>query len=448
MKFHIKTFGCQMNVCDSDWLDQALQARGWEPSPEERADAVLINTCSVREKPEQKIYSLLGRIQPSAKRRSDLVVGVGGCVAQQVGKAFWERFPFVRLVFGPDGVASVPDSLERLLAEPQLRISLLDFTDHYPEREPVWGEVQQPAQRYVNIMQGCDNYCAYCIVPYTRGPQKSRHSGAVLEECARLVENGVKEITLLGQNVNSFGQDRHGDGTSFAELLERICRLPGLERVRFTTSHPKDLEPAVVEAFGRFDNLCPSLHLPLQSGSDRVLSLMGRRYTRDRYLQIVRDLRKARPEIVLGTDLIVGFPSETEADFEATLEIMREIGFDSSFSFKYSDRPGTRAASMRDKVPEEVKARRLTRLQQLQDELTRRSLTRLKGRAVDVLVEGQSARSNGSTPSWRGRDPGGRVVNFSWPANGDLTGETVRVRITDIKKHSVFGEVTDTPWSK
>ena len=437
-----------MNVCDSAWLEQALQARGWEPSDEDRADAVLINTCSVRDKPEQKIYSLLGRIQPAAKRRSDLIVGVGGCVAQQVGKAFWERFPFVRLVFGPDGVASVPDSLERLYAEPGLRISLLDFTEHYPEREPVWERFRQPAQRYVNIMQGCNNYCAYCIVPYTRGPQKSRHSGAILEECASLAENGVQEITLLGQNVNSFGQDRHGDGTSFARLLERICRLPGLKRVRFTTSHPKDLDQEVIEVFGRFENLCPSLHLPLQSGSDRILSLMGRRYSLERYQRIVRDLRQARPEIVLGTDLMVGFPSETEEDFAATLDSMREIGFDSSFSFKYSDRPGTRAAAMPDKVPEEIKSERLNRLQKLQDELTHESLRRLLDREVEVLVEGRSARGNGSTPSWRGRDPGGRVVNFSWPANGDLTGETVLVRVTDIKKHSVFGEVIDTPWLK
>ncbi len=437
-----------MNVCDSAWLEQALQARGWEPSEEDRADAVLINTCSVRDKPEQKVYSLLGRIQPAAKRRSDLIVGVGGCVAQQVGEAFWERFPFVRLVFGPDGVASVPDSLERLYAEPRLRISLLDFTEHYPEREPVWERFRQPAQRYVNIMQGCNNYCAYCIVPYTRGPQKSRHSGAILEECASLAENGVQEITLLGQNVNSFGQDRHGDGTSFARLLERICRLPGLERVRFTTSHPKDLDQGIIEAFGRFENLCPSLHLPLQSGSDRILSLMGRRYSLERYLGIVRDLRQARPEIVLGTDLMVGFPSETEEDFAATLDSMREIGFDSSFSFKYSDRPGTRAAAMTDKVPEEIKSKRLNRLQKLQDELTHESLRRLLHREVEVLVEGRSARGNGSIPSWRGRDPGGRVVNFSWPANGDLTGETVLVRVTDIKKHSIFGEVIDTPWSK
>jgi len=443
MKYHIKTFGCQMNVCDSDWLAQALEVRGWEPVSEQAADAILVNTCRVREKPAQKVYSQLGRLRRS---NPGAIVGVGGCVAQQVGEGFWERFPHVRLVFGPDGVASVPDSLERLASTPGLRISLLDFTEHYPERERVWSEFGQPAQRFVTYMQGCDNFCAYCIVPYTRGRQKSRHSMDVLRECEELVSSGVREITLLGQNVNSYGRDGHGADIGFAELLERVCSIPGLLRVRFTTSHPKDVDPELVRAFGRLDALCPALHLPLQAGSDRILRKMGRKYGSGDYIRLVDELRAVRPDIVLSTDLMVGFPSETEEDFQQTLEMMRRVGFDSSFSFKYSDRPGTRAATMPDKIEERVKADRLARLQALQEELTADSLRSLQGKTVPVLVEGACSKGNGSSGSWRGREPGGRIVNFSPPDNRDLTGRMVSVRVSEVKKHSVYGEAADESW--
>ncbi|MCF8030153.1 MAG: tRNA (N6-isopentenyl adenosine(37)-C2)-methylthiotransferase MiaB [Desulfohalobiaceae bacterium] len=443
MKYHIKTFGCQMNVCDSDWLAQALYIRGWEPAAEEEADAILVNTCSVREKPEQKVYSQLGRLKRS---NPGAVVGVGGCVAQQVGERFWERFPHVRLVFGPDAVPSVPESLERLAADPGLRISLLDFCGSYPERERVWSLTQQPAQRFVTIMQGCDNFCAYCIVPFTRGRQRSRDSSEVLRECQELVGSGVREITLLGQNVNSYGRDRGEEEIGFADLLERVCSIPGLMRVRFTTSHPKDLDGEVIDAFARLEALCPALHLPLQAGSDRILQRMGRKYTRQGYFRLVEELRAARPDIVLSTDLMVGFPSETEEDFQQTLDAMQRSGFDSSFSFKYSDRPGTRAANMPDKVGEAVKADRLERLQALQEELTARSLGSLQGETVTVLVEGADSRNNGSPASWRGREPGGRVVNFSGTDNRDLTGSLVPVRVREVKKHSVYGEVVNEPW--
>jgi tRNA-2-methylthio-N6-dimethylallyladenosine synthase len=443
MKFCIITFGCQMNVCDSSWLHHALLARGWQPAGEEDADVILVNTCSVREKPEQKVYSQLGRLRRHRSRNPGMFVGVGGCVAQQVGEEFWERFPHVRLVFGPDGVASVPDSLQRLVREPGLRLSLLDFTEHYQEREMVWDSSGAPAQAFVNIMQGCDNFCAYCIVPYTRGRQKSRPSRSVLQECRRLAAGGVKEITLLGQNVNSYGQDARGDGTAFAELLREVCSIPGLERVRFTTSHPKDIDPEVIRAFGRLPNLCPSLHLPLQSGSNRVLASMGRNYTREYYLEVVRALRGARPDITLSTDIIVGFPGETEEDLQQTLELMREAGFDSSFSFKYSDRPGVRAASFPGKISEEVKAERLKRVQELQDELTAASLSRLENTEARVLAEGPGGGPHGNAGVWRGREEGGRVVNFRAPEHADLTGRLVRVGIREAKKHSVFGEVLD-----
>ncbi len=444
MRFHILTFGCQMNVADSDWLSQALVSRGWTPAAEDEAQVFLVTTCSVREKPEQKVYSLLGRLKGYADRDPSVFVGVGGCVAQQIGEEFWNRFPFVRLVFGTDGTAMVPQALERLVEDPALRVSLLDFLDHYPEREqPEEGHVG--AQAFVNIMQGCDNFCAYCIVPFTRGRQKSRSSDAIVAECESLVRRGARELTLLGQNVNSYGQDGHGDGTTFASLLRRISAIPGLARLKFTTSHPKDIAPEVVAAFGELPNLSPQLHLPVQSGSDAVLKAMGRKYTRQRYLDIVRDLRAACPHIALTTDIIVGFPGETQRDFEDTLELMRQVRYESSFSFKYSDRPGVRAEKMDFKVPEEEKARRLSVLQDLQNRITAEELESLVGAEVDVLVEGKSRMQDGEALFWRGRDGGGRIVNFPSPLP-DLTGKMIRVRILAAKKHSLTGETRGEPW--
>lgn len=444
MRFHILTFGCQMNVADADWLTQSLVSRGWTEAGESDAQVFVVTTCSVREKPEQKVYSLLGRLKSYVDRSPDLFVAVGGCVAQQIGEEFWNRFPFVRLVFGTDGTAMVPQALERLVDDPALRISLLDFLDHYPEREqPEGGTVQ--AQAFVNIMQGCDNFCTYCIVPFTRGRQKSRSSGAVVAECEALVRRGARELTLLGQNVNSYGQDKHGDGTSFASLLERISAISGLMRLKFTTSHPKDIAPEVVTAFGKLPNLCPQLHLPVQSGSDAVLKAMGRKYTRTRYLETIRELRRICPQITLTTDIIVGFPGETLQDFEDTLELMRKVRYESIFSFKYSDRPGVRAEKMDFKVPDEEKSRRLAVLQEMQDQITVEELAAQLGSMADVLVEGPSKMQDNEHIFWRGRDGGGRIVNFSSPIPC-LTGRMVRVRIVDAKKHSLVGEIRGEPW--
>jgi len=433
-----------MNVADADWLTQSLVSRGWTEAGESDAQVFVVTTCSVREKPEQKVYSLLGRLKSYVDRSPDLFVAVGGCVAQQIGEEFWNRFPFVRLVFGTDGTAMVPQALERLVDDPALRISLLDFLDHYPEREqPEGGTVQ--AQAFVNIMQGCDNFCTYCIVPFTRGRQKSRSSGAVVAECEALVRRGARELTLLGQNVNSYGQDKHGDGTSFASLLERISAISGLMRLKFTTSHPKDIAPEVVTAFGKLPNLCPQLHLPVQSGSDAVLKAMGRKYTRTRYLETIRELRRICPQITLTTDIIVGFPGETLQDFEDTLELMRKVRYESIFSFKYSDRPGVRAEKMDFKVPDEEKSRRLAVLQEMQDQITVEELAAQLGSMADVLVEGPSKMQDNEHIFWRGRDGGGRIVNFSSPIPC-LTGRMVRVRIVDAKKHSLVGEIRGEPW--
>ena len=321
--FHIITFGCQMNVNDSFWLSRSLQRRGFVESPLEEAEIVILNTCSVRDKPEQKVYAALGRIKYETRRVPNSFAVVAGCVAQQIGAGFFERFPQVRLVVGGDGLAMAPDAIERLHADPALRLNLTDFSEVYPERDPALpahGEGDIPPVAYVNIMQGCDNFCTYCIVPFTRGRQKSRSPEAILDECRALIDNGAKEITLLGQNVNSYGLDRHASGdTSFAQLLRRVAELPGLARLRFVTPHPKDLSPDVIAMFAELPNLCPRLHLPLQAGSDRVLARMNRKYDMARYMSLVESLRAARPDIALSTDLIVGFPGETEEQFQETL---------------------------------------------------------------------------------------------------------------------------------
>jgi tRNA-2-methylthio-N6-dimethylallyladenosine synthase len=447
MKFHITTFGCQMNVHDSQWLARALESRGWQEAGEDEALVYILNTCSVRDKPEQKVYSELGRIAAHLRRDQRVFAAVGGCVAQQIGRGFFERFPFVRLVFGSDGIAGAPNALERIAAGSEERMALLDFMPAYEEREAHEG---QPAdatrQAFVTIMQGCDNFCAYCIVPYTRGRQKSRHPDSVVDECRALVASGVREITLLGQNVNSFGMDKGGTGVTFAQLLRRVAAIKGLDRLRFTTSHPKDIAPEVIAAFGEFDTLCPSLHLPLQSGSDAVLAAMRRRYTLDHYMGVVEALKRARPGIALTTDLIVGFPGETEADFQATLDAMEAVGYDSSFSFKYSDRPGVAAVNMEPKVEPDVAADRLMRLQTLQNSITRKCLKMLEGAETDVLVEGLSRIQDAGTTSWKGRDPAGRIVNVNADTGDDLVGMIMPVRVTEAKKHSLVGERIAMPW--
>ncbi|TVR01265.1 MAG: tRNA (N6-isopentenyl adenosine(37)-C2)-methylthiotransferase MiaB [Desulfovibrionales bacterium] len=444
--FHLTTFGCQMNVHDSQWLGQSLEGLGWEQGAESDAGVLVLNTCSVREKPEQKVYSHLGRLRDAWLRNPDLVVAVGGCVAQQVGEAFFARFPYVRLVFGPDGLPMVPGALARLMREPGLRLSLLDFSEAFPERAPAHPEHGVQRQAYVTIMQGCDNFCAYCIVPLTRGRQRSRSRETILAECRELIDRGAQEITLLGQNVNSYGLDATDKDTGqgdpgFPALLDAVASLPGLRRLRFTTSHPKDLSLETIAAFGTHDTLCPHLHLPMQSGSNAVLRAMGRKYTLEHYLDLVMNLRRVRPEIALTTDLIVGFPGETEKDFAATLEAMRMVTFASSFSFVYSDRPGTRAATMEGKLDKAVKAERLKVLQDLQTELSEDWLRRRVGRHCEVLVEGESKRSARGLPSWRGRDEFGQTVNFSVPSGPaqDLIGKIVPVRIQEAKKHSLWG---------
>lgn len=440
MKFHVLTFGCQMNAADSGWLGRSLTRMGWEETPEDEARVYIINTCSVRDKPEQKVYSLLGRLSAHLDRDPGMFCAVGGCVAQQMGAKLWNRFPFVRLVFGTDGISQAPQALARLAGHPKLRLSLLDFTEDYAERDPALpGDAASPLA-FVNIMQGCDNFCSYCIVPFVRGRQKSRTSAAVLAECSLLAASGVKDITLLGQNVNSYGLDSGGDGVTFPQLLRQVAAIPGVERLRFTTSHPKDLAEEVIAAFGELPNLCPSLHLPVQSGSDAVLKRMGRKYTSAQYLAKVAALRRARPDISLSTDFIVGFPGETEEDFQATMDLIRVARFEGSFSFLYSDRPGVASVKMEPKVPDDIKSWRLGELQTLQNAQQQDMLQALAGTVVKVLVEGPGKKRDSEISAWRGRDEAGRAVNFSAPQEPDLFGRTVPVLITQAKKHSLWGE--------
>nr|WP_321514217.1 tRNA (N6-isopentenyl adenosine(37)-C2)-methylthiotransferase MiaB [uncultured Pseudodesulfovibrio sp.] len=449
MKFHITTFGCQMNVHDSQWLSRALESRGWVEADESEAQVFILNTCSVRDKPEQKVYSELGRVAAHMKRDGNVFAAVGGCVAQQIGKGFFDRFPFVKLVFGSDGIAGAPNALERIAAGKEDRLALLDFVSIYEEREQPEEKsitIPETRQAFVNIMQGCDNFCSYCIVPYTRGRQKSRHPEAIIDECRLLVESGIREISLLGQNVNSFGLDKGGAGVSFAELLTKVAAIEGLDRLRFTTSHPKDIAPEVIAAFGELENLCPSLHLPMQAGSDRVLKAMRRKYDIARYLSIVEGLKNVRPDIALTTDIIVGFPGETEEDFQETLNMVERVGFESSFSFKYSDRPGVAAVNMEPKVSPEEASERLMRLQTLQNNITRKCLKNLVGIETDAFIEGLSRKQDGPQTAWKGRDPAGRIVNVDMDRDSGLVGMMVPVKIVEAKKHSLNGERTGEPW--
>ncbi len=446
--FHILTFGCQMNFNDSAWLERAFAERGFVKTELQDATVVIVNTCSVREKPEQKVYNTLRKVRHETRNTHNAFVVVAGCVAQQIGSGFFEKFEQVRLVCGGDGVKDIPSSVVKLFAEPQLKMSLVDFSESYPERDAALQDGEVEPLAYVNIMQGCDNYCAYCIVPYTRGPQKSRSTEAVLEECRQLLAHGTREICLLGQNVNSFSQDSAGDGTSFAELLYKIAALPGLARLRFMTPHPKDFSPEVIGAFAELENLCPHVHLPLQAGSDAVLANMGRKYTTERFLYLVDEMRKVRPDMSFSSDIIVGFPGESEEDFLQTMHMLEKVNFRASFSFCYSDRPGTKASELPLKVAPEVMLERLHRFQEKQDELTAAWLKKREGEKTVLLLENRSKKSESSEGQefWQGRDPHGVTVNVSLPQGLGKRGLLLPVKIVTAKRHTLVGEQGGQPW--
>ena len=433
-KLYIQTFGCQMNVHDSEQIAALLKPYGYEETDRaSRADVILVNTCSIREKAAQKVYSQLGRFSLLKKDNPDLIIGVGGCLAQQFGKKMLQRAPFVDLIFGTHNNHLIPDLLERSRTA---RSPVVETA--FRESVPSIGMLAVPQKgaisAFVTIMQGCNNFCSFCVVPYVRGREESRRPEAIIEEIRVLAENGIQEVTLLGQNVNSYGSTL-GNGSNFSKLLREINRIDGIRRIRFTTSHPKDLSDELIECFGSVEKLCEHIHLPVQSGSDQILRRMNRRYTKADYLKQVEKLRSACPGISITSDVIVGFPGETDADFEETLDLMRDVKFDGLFSFQYSEREGTAALAYQDKVRDCHKRGRLRFLQALQDEHTLEKNRTLIGQDVWVLVEGYSRNSRAEMS---GRTTTNRIVNFR--GESSWIGETVAVAITDAFLHSLHGE--------
>ncbi len=431
--FFIRTFGCQMNVHDTEQMADLLRKAGWEEAAGERqARLILINTCSIREKAAQKVYSLLGRLQEAKRRRPDLMIGVTGCLAQQLGPQLVRKIPAVDLVVGTHQAHRLPEFVRTV--EEGGRVVETAFTDSVPCLHRIVLPPAGTVSAFVTIMQGCNNYCAFCVVPYLRGREESRPCREILEEVRLLGGRGVREVVLLGQNVNSYGRNL-AEGVDFAGLLREIAEVEGIERIRFTTSHPKDLSDRLIRAFRDVGPLCEHIHLPVQSGADRVLARMNRGYTRDDYLGKVARLREACPDVAVSSDMIVGFPGETEEDFEDTLALMEEVRFDSLFSFKYSEREGTAALRLDGRVDERVKGRRLRILQELQDRHTLEKHRRDVGRSMEVLVEGTSRNSDADLT---GRTRTNRIVNF--PGDRAWIGRTVMVAIREAFLHSLRGE--------
>lgn len=438
LKSCVVTFGCQMNAKDSEKLRGILSAVGFaDTQTEEDADFILYNTCTVRENADDHVYGRLGVLKGLKKRNPDLIVGLCGCMMQEehVVAKIRKSYPIVELIFGTHNLYTFPRLLDEVLSGRSKRvIELWDGTDRIVENLPQIRKYRFKAG--VNIMFGCDNYCTYCIVPYVRGHERSRDAEDILKEVRALVSDGVREVMLLGQNVNSYGKTLPGS-ISFPELLDRVADVPGIDRVRFMTSHPKDLSDDLIDVIASHDNICRHVHLPVQSGSDRILKLMNRHYTREHYLELVRKLREKVPEVSLTTDLIVGFPGETEEDFEETLSLVREVGYDSAFTFLYSKRTGTPAARREDQVSDDIAHERFDRLLAAVKEEGEKASSRFAGRVMPVLVEEKNRKEGYVT----GRTSQNLVVHL---AGGEsLIGQIVPVRLTDPRGFYYFGEIVD-----
>jgi tRNA-2-methylthio-N6-dimethylallyladenosine synthase len=437
-RVYIRTFGCQMNEYDSAKMADVLgAAEGLEPTDDPAAaDVILFNTCSVREKAQEKVFHDLGRVKHLKQARPGLIIGVGGCVASQEGAAIVERAPYVDVVFGPQTLHRLPQLIaaRRATGAPQVDISFPEI-EKFDALPPARVE---GAAAFVSIMEGCSKYCSFCVVPYTRGEEVSRPLDDVLTEVADLAARGVKEVTLLGQNVNAWRGRMGGtaEAADFALLLEYVAEMPGIERIRYTTSHPREFTQRLIDAYARVSTLVSHVHLPVQSGSDRVLAAMKRGYTALEYKAIVRRLRAARPDVCLSSDFIVGFPGETDADFEQTMQLVDDVGFDASFSFVYSRRPGTPAADLADDTPQAVKLARLQRLQAKLEANARAVNAAMVGTTQRVLVEGRSRKN---AAELAGRTDNNRVVNF--PGADRLLGTFVDVVITQALPHSLRGSV-------
>ena len=440
-KVFIRTFGCQMNEYDSDKMADVLNAfEGFEKTqnPEE-ADVILFNTCSVREKAQEKVFSDLGRIRTLKQSKPDLIIGVGGCVASQEGEAITRRAPYVDLVFGPQTLHRLPDMItaRRIsgLAQVDISFPAVEKFDNLPQARI------DGVTAFVSIMEGCSKYCSFCVVPYTRGEEISRTFESVMAEIRQLASQGVKEVTLLGQNVNAYiGEMSDGERADFALLLTSVSHIPAIERIRYTTSHPLEFSQRLIGAYARLPKLVSQVHLPVQSGSDRILAAMKRGYTTMEYKSIIRRLRAARHGISISSDFIVGFPGETDEDFEQTMKLVEDVIFDGSFSFIYSRRPGTPAASLHDDIPYEVKLERLQRLQRLLEDQTQAASRSMEGSRQRVLVDGVSRKDPNELA---GRADNNRVVNFAAKGRDSarLIGQFVDIDITKALPHSLRGEV-------
>ena len=439
-KLYIQTYGCQMNQYDSERIARVLGRFDYIPTERiETADLILLNTCSVRDKAEQKVYSALGSWKELKDKREGVIIGVGGCVAQQEGESLLKRVPHLDLVFGTQSIHKLPEMIEAVQASSARPVENAFYRDP-SYMEDVEGRAQvHGARAFVTIMQGCNKVCSFCIVPYVRGREVSRPSDRIIAEVQSLARHGVREVMLLGQNVNSYGKTMPGEIT-FAELLHRVDKVDGIRRIRFTTSHPQDLSPELTEAFATLENLCEHLHLPVQSGSDSVLARMRRGYTRQEYLGRIERLRQRCPAMSLSTDIIVGFPGETEDEFEATLELLTRVKYDEIFSFMYSPRPQTVAAKLYDDdTPDQVKKDRLKAVQSLQSGISLGKNRARIGSIEEILVEGDSRLKNGQI---MGRTRSNRIVNVKGPAS--LVGCFQTVRITGGTANSLIGEILNS----
>ena len=440
-----------MNERDSEIMSQMLSKSNYIPAEDiNQADLIVINTCSIREKAEQKVYSLLGRLKKLKKKNPSLIISVAGCVAQQEGKKLQARMPQVDIVLGPQHIYELPELVNKTVEKGEHQIAVeLSPTFKIPSYAPpppakqslknIDATTAESFKKFITIMQGCNNFCTYCVVPYTRGRETSRAPDDILAEIKALADQGIKEITLLGQNVNSYGKAQNGSFQyiTFPELLRNAAKVEGITRLRFTTSNPKDLSPDLIECFTEIDNLCPHFHLPVQSGSNRILKRMNRKYSIEEYLEKIDSLRHIRPDIALTTDIIVGFPGETDEDFQATMDLLETVRYHGAYSFKYSDRPQAKSVAFGDKVDENIKSERLKLLQEKQNSISLQINKDYEGSTQTIMVEGESKNGDGQ---WSGRTRSNIIVNFYGPALSP--GQEVQVKITEGLLHSLRGVLT------
>lgn len=445
--FHITTFGCQMNEHDSEIMAGMLTEMGLVRVEERKnADIVLLNTCSVRENADKRFFGTLGQLKHKKEEDPDFIVGVCGCMMQQqhIIDQLKEKYPWVDLVFGTHNISHLPALLKNVMREKKKIIEIYPDTDEIPEGLP--SRRLHRGKALVNIMFGCNNFCTYCIVPYTRGREKSRHPEEILREIQDLARDGVREVMLLGQNVNSYRGKTEEDGgrvMNFAELVRKVAEIHGIQRIRFMTSHPKDLSDELIEVFRTCDKLCHNIHLPVQSGSNRILAKMNRKYTKESYLEVLGKLREAVPDITVSTDIIVGFPGETEEDFQETLDLVKKVRYDSAFTFLYSVRRGTPAEKFREQIPEDVKHERFNRLVDTINRISEEKNAAYEGKVVKVLVEGRSKRNS---KALSGRTDGFKLVNFPIPEDlendpDELEGKLLDVKITRARTFSLEGKM-------